>query len=554
MGLPREVVMFDMVAGRWRRGAKTLSRRDLFRQSALLALPAIFPGHSATGATSSPAPGFRIADAGLRVGEDIYQSIGVRPLINARGTFTIISGSLMLPEVRAAIDAAARHHVQLDELMAGIGARLAELTKAEWGMVSSGCAAALTHATAACVAGGNPDLHVRIPNLAGFAKDEVIIPKHSRNVYDAAVRAVGVRIIEVGTGDELEAAFGPRTAMVYILAGPEADKGPLATRAIAQSANQKRVPVLVDAAAEILTVPNVHLDNGATLVAYSGGKCIRGPQSAGLLLGRKALVQAAWVHSAPHHGFARSMKVGKEEAIGMLMAVEMWVRRDHKAEWDRWMAWLDSIATEVSKIDGVTTAITETTALSNRTPSLTIRWDRKRLDISGADLARHLLDTEPRIATPGGRDRGDEASISITPYQMAAGEEKIVAERIYAALSKALRRTAPSHVAAAASDVSGQWDVQIEYVASASTHTLFLTQAGNRLEGSHQGDFVSRDLTGTIEGNTVQIFSSYTERHGDALSFRFAGAVQGDGMSGTLDMGEYLTAKWTARRHDYRRG
>ena len=546
--------MFDMVAGRLRRGAEILSRRELFRQSALLALPAIFRGHSEAEATASPAPGFRIADAGLRVGEDVYQSIGVRPLINARGTFTIISGSLMLPEVLAAIDAAAQHHVHLEELMAGIGARLAELTKAEWGMVASGCAAALTPATAACVAGGNPDLHVRIPNLIGFPKDEVIIPRHSRNVYDAAVRAVGVRILEVGTAEELDRAIGPRAAMVYILAGPEAEKGPLSTRAIAQVANQKRVPVLVDAAAEILTVPNVHLENGATLVAYSGGKCLRGPQSAGLLLGRKDLVQAAWVHSAPHHGFARSMKVGKEEAIGMLMAVEMWVKRDHKAEWNQWMAWLDSIATEVSRIEGVTTAITETSALSNRTPTLAIRWDRKRLDVSGADLARHLLETEPRIATPGGRDQGDEASISITPYQMAAGEEQIVAKKIHAALSKAPRQAAPRHAATAASDVSGQWDVRIDYVASASTHTLHLKQAGNRLEGSHQGDFVARDLTGTIEGNTVQIVSTYTERHGDALSFRFAGTVQGDGMSGTLDMGEYLTAKWTARRHDYGRG
>src|SRR2546430_1983243 len=538
--------MFDTLTTTWKRGVDALSRRELFRRSALLAFPALFRSAS-TNAAAAAAPG-------LRTGDDIYQSIGVRPLINARGTFTIISGSLMLPEVRAAIDAAAQHHVHLDELMAAIGARLAELTKAEFGMVSSGCAAALTHATAACVAGGNPDLHVRIPNLTGFPRDEVIIPKHSRNVYDAAVRAVGVRIVEVGTAEELDAAFGPRTAMVYILAGPEADKSPINTRAIAQLASQKRVPVLVDAAAEILTVPNVHLGNGATLVAYSGGKCIRGPQSAGLLLGRKDLVRAAWVHSAPHHGFSRSMKVGKEEAVGMLMAVEMWVKRDHKAEWNRWMSWLDSIAAQVSRVEGVTTAMTQTTELSNRTPSLTIRWDRRRLGISGADLARHLLDTEPRIATPGGRDRGDEASISITAYQMASGEEKIVAEKIYAALSHAPRQTAPARATAPASDVSGQWDVQIEYLASASTHTLHLTQSGNRLEGSHQGDFVSRDLSGTIEGNAVQIASSYTERHGDALSFRFTGTVNGDAMSGTLDMGEYLTAKWTAKKHDYRRG
>ena len=550
-GNPRPVTK-DTLTSRWKRSAGTLSRRDLFRQSALVALPAIVRGRLPADATPSSPPAPPLANGGLRAGEDIYRSIGVRPLINARGTFTIISGSLMLPEVRAAIDAAAQHHVHLDELMAAIGARLAELTKAEWGMVSSGCSAALTHATAACVAGGNPDLHVRIPNLNGFPRDEVIIPKHSRNVYDAAVRAVGVRVIEVGTGEELEAAFGPRTAMVYILAGPEADKGPLGTPAIAQSANQKRVPVLVDAAAEVLTIPNVHLDNGATLVAYSGGKCIRGPQSAGLLLGRKDLVRAAWVHSAPHHGFARSMKVGKEEAMGMLMAVEMWVQRDHDAEWRRWMAWLDTIAAQVSKVDGVTTSIAETRALSNRTPSLTIRWDRKRLGISGADLAKHLLDTEPRIATPGGRDRGDEASISITPYQMAAGEEKIVAEKIHAALSKAPRQSAPVQVTPPAADVSGQWDVQIDYIASTSTHMLHLKQAGSRIEGSHQGEFVSRDLTGTIDGTAVQITSVYTERHGDALSFRFTGTVAGDSMSGTLDMGEYLTAKWTAKRHGVR--
>jgi len=543
--------MLQSFKTQWKRGAETLSRRELFRRSALLTLPALFRGSTAAAALPAAAPA---AADGLRVGETIYQSIGVRPLINARGTFTIISGSRMLPEVRAAIDAAAQHHVHLDELMAAIGARLAELTKAEWGMVSSGCAAALTHATAACVAGGNPDLHVRMPNLTGFPKDEVIIPKHSRNVYDAAVRAVGVHVVEVGTGEELEAAFGPRTAMVYILAGPEADKGPLSTRAVAQLANQKHVPVLVDAAAEILTVPNVHLENGATLVAYSGGKCLRGPQSAGLLLGRKDLVRASWVHSAPHHGFARSMKVGKEEAVGMLMAVEMWVKRDHKAEWSRWLAWLNSIAAHVSRIDGVTTSISETTELSNRTPSLTIRWDRRRLGISGADLARHLLDTEPRIATPGGRDRGDEASISITPYMMSNGEEKIVAEKVYAALSTAPRPKAPAPASAPASDVAGQWDLRIEYVASSSTHTLHLKQVGNRLEGSHQGDFVSRDLSGTIEGNAIQISSSYTERHGDALSFRFTGNVAGDSMSGALDMGEYLTATWSAKKHDYRRG
>ena len=292
-----------------------ITRRELLRRSGdvggALALPMLLRAEPSTegnaSATASP--------TGLRPGPDVYESIGVRPLINARGTYTIISGSVMLPEVRAAMAAAAQRYVHLDELTDAIGARLATLTGAEWGVVTSGCAAALTHATAACVAGGNPDLHVRIPDLRGFPRDEAIIPKHSRNVYDAAVRAVGLRVLEVETMADFEAALGPRTALVYLFAGPAADESPLSLSAIAPLAQARRVPILVDAAAEILTVPNVHLQHGATLVGYSGGKCLRGPQTAGLLLGSKPLVRAAWVHSAPHHGFARGMKVGKEEAI-----------------------------------------------------------------------------------------------------------------------------------------------------------------------------------------------------------------------------------------------
>ncbi len=538
--------MIDSLRSTWKAGVVSLSRREWFHRLTLLGLPTLLPGRF-----SFARPGAQ----GLRVAHDIYQSIGVRPLINGRGTFTLISGSLMLPEVRAAMDAAAQHHVHLDELAEAIGARLAALTGAEWGMVSSGCAAALTHATAACVAGGNPDLHVRIPNLQGFPRDEVIIPRHSRNVYDAAVRAVGIRVIEVETVAELEAALGPRSAMIYILAGPQADKSPLNTKTIAQLAQARGVPVLVDAAAEILTIPNVHLVSGATLVGYSGGKCLRGPQSAGILLGRKDLVRAAWVHSAPHHGFARSMKVGKEEAIGMLAAVEMWVKRDHQGEWNQWVSWLDHIAKRVSAVEGVSTSVEQPEGLSNRTPSLVIRWDRSRLGISGRTLAKMLFDTDPRIATSGARGgtRGTETGISITPYQMSPGEEKIIADRIFALLSNPPAKESAETPQPPSADVNGRWDVRIEYVAGKSTHALFLRQQGNRVEGTHQGDFVSRDLAGNISGDRIQMTSNYTERHGDALSFEFTGKVSGDEMSGTLDMGEYLTAKWAAKRHEYRR-
>jgi L-seryl-tRNA(Ser) seleniumtransferase len=536
-----------------------ISRRDLLRTTGLLAVPALLGGEVAEAAKA-------VAAAPAKPVADVYGAIGVRPLINGRGTYTIISGSLMLPEVRDAMQAASQHYVHLDELMEAVGARLATLTGAEWGMVATGCAAALSHATAACVAGGDPDLHVRIPNLSGFAKDEVVIPKHSRNVYDAAVRGVGVRVIEVSTPAELEAALGPRTALIYILAGPEADESALPTKTIASIAQPRGVPVLVDCAAEILTIPNVHLQNGASLVAYSGGKCLRGPQAAGLLLGRKDLVKAAWVHSAPHHGFGRAMKVGKEEAIGMLTAVEMWVKRDHKAEWDRWTSWLDHIATRASTVPGVTTNIEQPRGLSNRTPSLRVLWDPKRLGISGEEAAQALLDGEPRIAlfAARGERRGERngglSGVSVTPYMLVPGEEKIIAERLVALLSHPPRPAAADAdsdavpKAAPAADISGQWDVTIEYAASRASHALYIRQRGAEIDGAHRGPFVARDLTGTIAGDAVRIRSELREESGDALSYTFAGKVSGDQMSGTLDMGEYLKANWTAKRHGSRRG
>jgi uncharacterized pyridoxal phosphate-dependent enzyme len=483
---------------------------------------------------------------------DVYRAIGVRPFINARGTFTILSGSLMLPEVRAAMDLAARQYVHLDELTDAIGARLAALTGAEWGLVTSGCAAALTHATAAAVAGGNPDLHIRIPHLQGFARDEVIIPKHSRNVYDAAVRAVGVRVIEASTVAEFEAALGPRTAMIYVLAGPRADASPLSVKAMAPLARARGVPILVDAAAEILTIPNVHLEQGAALVGYSGGKCLRGPQTAGLLLGQKNLVKAAWVHSAPHHGFARSMKVGKEEAIGMLTAVEQWVRRDHDGEWKRWTGWLEFIAGRVGALDGVRASIVQPKGLSNRTPSLEIRWARDSRRMSGGEIARTLFDTEPRISLFPARDDNGMTGVNITPYMMAAGDERVIADRLKALLATAPAASAATVPAAPAGDVTGLWTATIEYAAASSTHTLYLRQRGNAVDGSHQGDFVSRDLSGSVEGAEIRFRSGFGEEHGDSLSFTFTGAVSGDTMSGTLDMGEYLKATWSATRRERR--
>src|SRR5687768_1706021 len=531
-----------------------ISRRELFRRGglagALLAVPGLLRAQTVAAARAVSDVAGAVSRDGLRLGRELYQSIGVRPLVNARGTFTIISGSLMLPEVRAAMDAPAQKYVHLDELTEAVGARLAALTGAEWGLVTNGCSAGLTLATAACVAGGNPDLHIRLPNLSGFTKDEAIIPAHSRNVYDAALRAVGVRVVEVSTMAEFEAALGPRTALIYILAGPGADASPLNVKAIAPIAQAKGVPILVDAAAEILTVPNVHLENGATLVAYSGGKCLRGPQTAGLLLGRKDLVRASWVHSAPHHGPGRAMKVGKEEAMGMLAAVEMWVKRDHDAEWKQWIGWLDHISRRLTSISGVTATVTQPSGLSNRTPSLRLWWDPQRFGFSGETVARTLLQTEPRIALNAGRRPGPpvETGVAVTPYMMSPGDEIVVADRLHALLTSRSIRDVPVAIIAPAADLSGRWNVRIEYAAGTSAHVLHLRQKGSDVQGTHQGDFVSRDLTGTISGSDVRLRSNLAGQTGDSLSFTFTGNASQDEMSGELDMGEYLGAKWTARR------
>jgi L-seryl-tRNA(Ser) seleniumtransferase len=241
--------------------------------------------------------------------------------------------------------------------------------------------------------------------------------------------------------------------------------------------------------------------------------------------------------------------------MAMLMAVEMWMKRDHDAEWAKWTSWLNLIADRVKTVDGVRTAITQPEGLSNKTPSLKVMWDKNTLGVSGDLVARTLLDGEPRVALFAQRgDLPSETGVSITPYMLLAGDAQIVADRLAAVLSHPPQKDAATPPRTPAADLSGHWDVHIEFAAGRSTHALHLRQRGSDVDGTHAGDFVSRDLTGTIDGDSVRLHSSYDEAHGDALNFTFTGKVTGDTMSGTLDMGEYLMGTWTAARHDPRRG
>ena len=524
------------------------TRREFFHMGNVLTLPVLLGGVGAV-ATAGP----------LTPGPEIYQSIGVEPVINCRGTYTIIGASLELPEVRAAMDAAAQHYVQLDELADGVGRRLAELTGAEWGMVSAGCAAGLKHVTAACVAGGNPEKLIRIPDLTGFDKTEVIVPRSSHNVYDHAVRNVGVKLVLVDTIEELANAISSHTAMIYVTTGPELS-GPWDLENIAKIASPKNVPILADAAAEVLTIPCVHLVKGATIAAYSGGKAICGPQCAGLLLGKKDILMSAWQASSPHHGPGRDNKVGREETLGMVAAVEAWVKRDHAAEWKKWLGYLDTIARRVADIETVKTSVREPTQLSNRSPVLTISWDPAKLNITGEELAEIVARTKPRIALGsgggGGGPRGarggaapaeSATSINITAWMMTPGDDQTVGDRIHALLSE--KRPPRPPVAPPAANLSGRWDVDVEYFSSRSRHTIFLQQDGNQLQGSHKSDFSMREVAGVIEGNQIKMRSTSTERgSGDNVTYLFSGSVTGDTISGPIYMGEYLNAKYTAKR------
>jgi L-seryl-tRNA(Ser) seleniumtransferase len=525
------------------------------------------------GAAQVAAPPTKVG--GLAIGPNIYQSIGVRSFINGTGTLTVNSGSLELPEVQQAQEWASKHMVQLDELMEAVGNRLAVITGAEYGIVTSGCAAAMTHATAACLTGGNPDKHVHLPSMDGLDKTEVIIPKAARNNYDAAIRATGVKIVEVNTLQELEAAINPKTAMIYIRS--EVPNGPPANVDVYRVANARGIPVLVDAAPEVLTIPNVHLKAGATMVCYSGGKQLRGPQCAGLLLGRKDLLKAAWVTSAPHHGFSRSMKVGKEEIVGMLAAVEVWAQQDHKIRWQRLIDKLNVIGKKMSNIPGVTTTIRESAPeqLSNRNVTMAVNWDPKALNITGQEVARILDTTEPRVlvsggggggggrrgggrgtAAPGGGPAGgappaaEATGISVSAFNLGPNEEKIVADRLHQILTA---RRAPAPPAAEPKppmrDVSGEWDFEITFAAGTGMHRLTIKQDGASVQGTHQGDFLQRPLTGNVNGDTVTLRSNVPERTiGNSLSYTFTGKMEGGRMSGDLDMGEYLKGKWTARK------
>ena len=351
--------------------------------------------------------------------------------------------------------------------------------------------------------------------------------------------------------------------MVYIMSGSRMESGPLNYDAVYGIAKKKNIPVFTDAAAEMLTIPNIYLQRGSTFVGYSGGKCLRGPQCSGLcwpqgpVPGRMGSQRAAsWPrprHEDRQGGDCRA--AGRGRNVGPARPQERGrdvdaVDADHcrPRHENRWRQ----------------RRVREPRGIGNHSPGLSINWDPAKLGITGEEVSNILWTTEPRVALGGGGGGGggrggrggasNQTGISITAYMMMPDDVKVVADRVLQSSRPSGRRGLRKLSKTPAADLTGRWDVRIQFAAGKSEHTLYVKQQGNQLVGTHQGDFVARDFTGTISGEDVRISSSIGEVHGAALSYRFTGKLQADTMSGALDMGEYLGAKWTAARHSFGRG
>ncbi len=397
-------------------------RRDLLKSLITLPLAGALAGNRAFAA--SPLPDFS---------RDYFKELGVRTFINASGTYTMLTASLMPPEVIKAINYAALQYVRLDELQEKAGERIAELLKCEAAMVTSGAASAITLGTAAVLTGGDPKKAASIPNDLTGMKSEVIIQKSHRVGYDHAIRNCGVKMIEVETKKDLESAINEKTAMMWFY-NNQNPVGKIRDEEFVAIGKKYSIPTFNDCAADVPPVENFwkYTKMGFDLVCFSGGKGIRGPQSAGLLLGSKDLIRAA-LRNAPPNGdtVGRGMKVNKEEILGMLVAVEVFLAKDHQAEWTMWENQIKMIHDAAVSVPGVKGEI-HVPEIANHVPALRIKWDTAKVKAKPDEIRNALRNGHPSIETMGG-----EETIDITTWMMIPGEERIVAKRLKELLQSA---------------------------------------------------------------------------------------------------------------------
>lgn len=420
-------------------------RRSFLKLLAAAPLFATIASRSLASTVAATTGGFSSAD--------VYTRLGVRPLINARGTWTYLSGSLELPGVRQAVEAASRQFVDLFELQRAAGKRLAELSGAESGMVTSGSAGAMALATAGCIAGTDPKNVWQLPDTTGLKHEVVMLG--GRSAFDSAIRLAGGQLVLAHGGDNLQSAITPQTAMVYTTWRD--DRLPNALK-ITRAAG---VPLLLDDAAGIPPFENFrrYAKIGVDLYCFSGGKGLGGPQCSGVLLGRKDLIDAAMANNNPWEGaVCRPMKVGKEEIIGILAAIDYWSQADLAALNKEWQSRVERIQKLVQTVPGVTTSITIPQE-ENSYPTLTVKWDVQRFGLTVDQCAQQLREGEPRIEVltnnnpsgvpavregddPKAKEEAPPDELQIVSMTLQSGEDLTVGNRLRQILDKARKQSA----------------------------------------------------------------------------------------------------------------
>ena len=421
---------------------RQISRRKLLCKGseAVLAGGVLFSGIPSSG----PGPRAFFKSAPQTV--DYYQKLGVAPFINAAGTYTVLSASTMPDEVQAAIALAARQPVNLNELLDASGEYLAKQLRCEAALVTSGAAAALVVGTAACVNLGNDQAILNIPTEMTGLKNEVIVQKSHRYGYDHALRNCGIRFVEVETLEQYEQAFTERTAMTHFF---NAGAGKISREDWLRVAHQHRVPCFNDAAADVPPISNLwnYTQMGFDLVTFSGGKGLRGPQCTGLLLGRKDLIDAAKKNNSPNSNtIGRGMKVAKEEIVGLVAAVDWFLKQDDAVIEGECRQRADRIAKHLSAIPTVQTRIF-IPEVANHVPHLLVTYDQNRIKVTGAEVMQKMRKGKPRIElnpSTGGAPAsaglpGGPNTIVVGVWMLQPGEDMVVAKRLCEVLQEAIR-------------------------------------------------------------------------------------------------------------------
>jgi L-seryl-tRNA(Ser) seleniumtransferase len=366
---------------------------------------------------------------------DFFKELGIRVFINAAGTYTFMTASLMPPEVVEAIRVSAKHFALLDDVQDKVGAQIAKICKAEAAMVTAGCWSAIVLGMAGILTGMDDKKVAMLPFLEGSGmKSEAIVQKSHANGYHMALTNTGVKVVTVETAEQLRNAVNEKTACLWFL-NREASVGSIKHEEWLKLGKEFGIPTMIDIAADVPPVDNLWRFNemGFDLVCISGGKALLGPQSAGILMGKKDLIAAARLNAPPRSGIARGQKVNKEEIIGMYAALDRYVKLDHTKEWKGWEQKIALIETAVKKVQGVKTEVI-VPPVANHTPSLKISWDPNVMKLTSEALGKRLREGSPSIEVVSWEDKD---AVKVTVFMLKAGEDEIVAKRIKEELEKA---------------------------------------------------------------------------------------------------------------------